>query len=818
MKTLRTLVSAATIGGLVSPWSASVLAQDAAAAIDEGTAAAAAPEAKPASADATAAAAPAAGPAVTRIEEIVVTATRRDGYIDDIPTSISAYGGDDLKAIGVRDTRELSKLVAGFTYADSGFNTPIYTLRGVGFADSSFANQSTVGVYLDEVALPYPVMTKGPNLDLRRVEVLKGPQGTLYGRNSTGGTINYIANKPTRQFAAGLEATGGSYGRFDTEGFISGPLGDSVRVRLAGSLSESNIGWQRSNTRPDDRLGKVSKRAARGIVDWDVIEDVSVRLAVSGWLDKSEPQAPFAVDIRPQNPLLPGNAAISPRLRDYPFIANNNNSKVADWNPDGGFGLNDNFWNATLKPQWQISDDYRLVGLFAFSQVRSDGSALPQGGTDLENIDQFLTGNIRSTSGEIRLEGNLGEHADFIVGVNANYDEYGIVSEGRASDNSLNFPTFGSTPPLFTPLVLNRGSARGDGQTRSNGVFADASWEFVDTLKLTAGVRYSRETQSYQGCTYENVDNDSILPLSALFTFASIARGGNSVVRPGECGSVDADGNTGLVAGQLKQDNLAYRSVLSWTPTDDLLFYGSYTRGYKSGGFPTVFSVDQASLAPVVQERLDAYEVGAKVGLFGNRVQINSAAFQYEYKDKQLLTYFSDPIFGNLQYLQNVPKSRVQGGEITATWLPIRNLNITALGSYVRTKVIEFVGLTATGDDFDFAGRPFNYAPRLQASVLANYTFTIADSLNVSPGVTWSHTGETNSTLEGDPFFALNEHQIVDLRLGFSAPGQHWQVTAFARNLTNEFYRASVVNLGDTAFAYAGPPRIVGVTMSYDIR
>jgi len=338
MKTLRSLASAVTVGGLVTPWSASVAAEDAA--------------------------------PVTRIEEIVVTAARRDGYIDDIPTSISAYGGEDLKAVGVRDTRELSKLVAGFTYADSGFNTPIYTLRGVGFADSSFANQSTVGVYLDEVALPYPVMTKGPNLDLRRVEVLKGPQGTLYGRNSTGGTINYIPNKPTRKFAAGLEATGGSYGRFDTEGYISGPIGDSLRVRLAGSLSESQIGWQRSNTRPDDRLGKVSKRAARGIVDWDVVEDVSVRLSASGWLDRSEPQAPYAVDIRPQNPLIPGNGSISPRLRDYPLIANNNSNKVGDWNPDGGFGLNDNFWNATLKPQWQISEDYKLIGLFAFSQVR----------------------------------------------------------------------------------------------------------------------------------------------------------------------------------------------------------------------------------------------------------------------------------------------------------------------------------------------------------------------------------------------------------------------------------------------------------------
>ncbi|WP_022977387.1 TonB-dependent receptor [Nevskia ramosa] len=819
---IRTLVSAATLGSFVAPWTPS-LAQEPVEPVTvtpEAAAADAAPVAEPSPAVAvTATASPTTvAPDVARIEEIVVTATRRNGYIDDIPASISAYGGEDLKAVGVRDTRELSKLVAGFTAADSGFNTPIYTLRGVGFADSSFANQSTVGVYLDEVALPYPVMTKGPNLDLRRVEVLKGPQGTLYGRNSTGGTINYIANKPTKTFTAGAEVTGGSYGRLDTEGFISGPITDNLRVRLAGSMSESQTGWQTSNTRPDDRLGKVSKRAARGIADWDVVEDVSVRLAVSGWLDKSEPQAPYAVDIRPQNPLVPGNASISPRLRDYPLIPNNNSNKVADWNPDGGFGLNDNFWNATLRPQWNINENLKLIGLFAYSQVRSDGSALPQGGTDLENIDQFLTGNIRTVSGEVRLEGTIGSTADWLVGVNSNYDEYGIVSEGRGSENSLNFPLYGSTPPLFTPLVLNRGSARGDGQIRSNGAFADASWAFIETLKLTAGVRYSREAQAYSGCTYENADNDSIVPLSALFTFASIARGGSSVVRAGDCGSVDADGNAGLYSDHLKQDNISYRGVLSWTPIKDTLFYGSYTRGFKSGGFPTVFSVDQASLAPVVQERLDAYEVGAKLGLFDNRVQINSAAFYYDYKNKQLLTYFSDPIFGNLQYLQNVPKSRVEGGEITATWLPIKNLNLTALGSYVRTKVIEFVGQTATGDDFDFAGRPFNYAPHLQTSLLANYTFTIDNSLNVSPGVVWTHTGETNSTLEGDPVFKLNEHQIIDVRLGFSAPGQQWQVTAFVRNLTNEFYRASVVNLGDTAFAYAGQPRIVGVTFSYDVR
>lgn len=772
-----------------------------------------------AQADEAAAPAPAeaAAPAATRIEAVVVTASKRQGYVNAIPTSISAYGGEDLKAAGIEDTRDLAKLVPGFSFADSGFGTPIYTLRGVGFADSSFAATSTVGVYADEVSLAYPVMTKGPDLDLRRVEILKGPQGTLYGRNSTGGTINYVPNAPTPRFTAGAEAGFGSFGRFDAEAFVSGPITDTLRGRFAASTTNSTQGWQNSQTRPGDTLGKQNKQAARGILDWQPLDDFSLRFTLSGWRDGGEPQAPYALALQPQNPFF-GQAGLSPAVRAYPLNPDNRDPRAADWNPKGNYGLHDNFWLASLRPVWTLTDDIKLTGLFSYAQVRADGSKLPQGGLNVEDIDQQLFAYIRSYSGELRLSGNLfTDRGDWVVGVNGNYDRQHEVIVGYGSENSLNVGLFGSTPPLFKPIFFQAGAAKSDVHVRSGSAFADGSLKLLESLKLTLGVRYTQEGQDYAGCTYVLENNDSIIPFP-YFTLASTLKGGNSVVAQGQCGSLDANANAGLYTGELNEHSVSYRSVLSWTPLKDALFYGSYTRGYKAGGFPTVFSVDQASLAPVVQERLDAYEVGSKLTLFDRSVQLNAAAFHYDYRNKQLLTYFRDPIFGALQYLQNVPRSLVEGGELSATWIPLDKLYLTALGSWIRTKVIEYQGLTSQGTAFDFAGQPFNYTPRLQATLLANYTFRLNSTLNVSPGASFTYTGSTNATLEHDPLFALNGHRIFDARLAFSPPNREWILDFYGRNLGNAFYKGSVIKLGDSVFAYTGAPRVIGVNLTYTYR
>jgi len=771
----------------------------------------------------------------TRLQTVVVTAQKRNEAINSIPMAISSFRGEELQAMGVYDTRDLGKLVPGFTAADSGFDTPTYTMRGVGFADSSFSTTSTVGIYNDEVSLAYPIMSKGPNLDLRRVEVLQGPQGTLYGRNSTGGAINYIANKPGGSFSDGADVSYGSFGRVDAEGYVSGPISESLKGRFAVSSTTSEEGWQISNTRPDDTLGKLNKQAARGILDWQARDDLLLRLTLSGWTDKSQPQAPYAVAPQAQFELplgsqLPAllqsltglninNLFLDPSVKNYPFIPNNKNPRIADWNPhpEYAYGLHDNFWMASLRPSWDISDTVNLTGLFSYQQMRADGSSLPQGGMDVEDIDQVLRAYIRTYQGEVRLSGKIGQRGDWLVGVNGNYDKHHEVDEGLGSENSLNVLIFGDTPPLDKPLFFQKGAAKSDAQVQTDSAFADGDVQLLDTLKLTLGLRYTREKQDYSGCTYVLSDNASIIPFP-FFTAASFLKGGNSVVPQGQCGSLNANNDAGLFIDSLSEHNLSYRSVLSWTPLQEALLYASYSRGYKAGGFPTVFSVDQQSLSPVVQEKLDAYEVGAKFASSDKTLQANFAAYYYNYTNKQLLTYFKDPIFGALQYLQNVPKSLDEGLELSTTYVPVDKLFLTAAGSYIRTKVIEYEGKDDQGNAFDFAGQSFNYTPRLQASLLANYTFAMSRDLNLSPGASFTYTGGTNATLEHDPLFAMNAHRLYDVHLGLTPPDRKWSLTAYGRNLGNEFYRTSVIKLGDSVFAYTGMTRVYGLTFTCDFR
>lgn len=771
----------------------------------------------------------------TRLQAVVVTAQKRNEAANSIPMAISSFRGEELQATGVYDTRDLGKLVPGFTAADSGFDTPTYTLRGVGFADSSFATTSTVGIYNDEVSLAYPIMSKGPDLDLRRVEVLQGPQGTLYGRNATGGTVNFIANKPGGALASGADVSYGSFGRVDAQGYVSGPLGDSFKARLAALSTTSEEGWQISSTRPDDRLGKLNKQAARGILDWQARDDLLLRLTLSGWTDKSQPQAPYAVARQAQFKLpLPApftsllqtltginvnNLFLDPSVKNYPLIPGNRNPQTADWNPhpEYEYGLHDNFWMASLRPSWDITDTVNLTGLFSTQQMRADGSSLPQGGMNLEDIDQVLRAYIRTYQGELRLSGKFGQRGDWLIGVNGNYDKHHEMDEGLGSENSLNVLVFGDTAPLDKPLFFQKGAAKSDTQVQAGSAFADGTLQLLDPLKLTLGVRYTREKQDYSGCTFVLADNDSIIPFP-FFTAASFFKGGHSVVPQGQCGSLDAHANAGLFVDNLAEHNLSWRSVLSWSPARDSLLYASYSRGYKAGSFPTVFSVDQQSLAPVVQERLDAYEIGAKFASPGQTVQSNFSAFYYDYRNKQLLTYFKDPIFGALQYLQNVPKSLDEGVQLSTTVVPLNRLFLTASGSYIRTKVIEYQGKDDQGNDFNFAGQPFNYTPRLQASLMANYTFGLNRDLNLSPGAGFTYTGGTNATLEHDPLFALEAHRVYDVRLALSPPDRQWSLSAYGRNLGNEFYRTSVIKLGDTVFAYAGMTRVYGMTFTCDFR
>lgn len=298
-------------------------------------------------------------------EDIVVVAQRRSENLSKVPLSVSAFSGDTLASTGIADATQLTRVVPGLTFAKSGSNTPIYTLRGVGFNTRNISSTSPVGIYVNEVAHAYPYMSGGPIFDLAQVEVLKGPQGTLYGRNTTGGLINFITARPAEKFEAGVSLTVGNYKTYNLEGYVSGSLGAGFTARLAGITENSDEGWQRSITR-GDRLGEKRRYAGRLSLDYEAGGPITSQFTASYWRDKSDTQAAQAVALRADvPPLLPPTVGNS--------ILANPGARDADWNAAAP-GLpplkaNAEFYSFAERLEFALADKLSLISLTAYSHL-----------------------------------------------------------------------------------------------------------------------------------------------------------------------------------------------------------------------------------------------------------------------------------------------------------------------------------------------------------------------------------------------------------------------------------------------------------------
>src|SRR5882672_2030708 len=225
------------------------------------------------------------------LAEILVTAEKRSERLADVPLSITAQTSDELTKVGVHDVSDLEKVVPGFAYTQSVYGAPIFTIRGIGFYGEAVGISPTVSVYVDQVPIPFTRAAEGVSLDLERVEVLKGPQGTLFGQNSTGGAINYVAAKPTDAFHAGVTAGYGRFNDAELSGYLGGPLSEKVTARLSFKEEHADA-WQHSYFQPVNGInGTVDRVAARVLVDWKPTDKLTFELNINGSIDGSQPQA-----------------------------------------------------------------------------------------------------------------------------------------------------------------------------------------------------------------------------------------------------------------------------------------------------------------------------------------------------------------------------------------------------------------------------------------------------------------------------------------------------------------------------------------------
>ena len=565
----------------------------------------------PAPADDTTASGP-SQPSAQAGGEIIVTANKRAQNINDVGLSITALSGAALTQKGIANSQDLAKVVPAFTVASAADGTPVYTLRGVGFNSANIGAQPTVSVYIDQAALPYGVMTEGPLFDLERLEVLKGPQGTLFGQNSTGGAINYIANKPTDVTTAGVTAT---YARFNTiqgEAFISGPVTDTMAARLSVAGTRAD-GWQYDYVR-GGHIGKQRKVAARFLLDWEPTDRLKIALNLNGWIDRSDNQIPQFLAASPRVA-----SQASPQLFTQP--ASPKNDRAADWDPNHSFQRNNAFGQAVLRADYKLTDQFTLTSLTNYEYIRIK-SPFDNDGTQYSFGYVTTSGHIQSLGQELRLAGKVGR-ATITVGGNYSKDtsfESDFQDFGGLLSSTTNVGATPANPAGAGTIFFNQN--RGYQSNRSYAGFGNIEYEITPKLTVLGGVRYTALRHTNQACSADTGPGDFSGVINGLF--------GGPITQPGGCITLEFNG-TGFDAPfpvqAFKEHNTSWRAGLNYKPNATTLLYALVSRGYKGGNYPIINATARSQFQPVKQEELTDYEAGFKIGLFDRKVQLNASGY-----------------------------------------------------------------------------------------------------------------------------------------------------------------------------------------------
>lgn len=705
-----------------------------------------------------------------RRDEVFVTAQRREQSPQDVGVALNVFSGADLIAQGTRNVNALENFAPNLEIESQfGSGQPSFSIRGVGFRDYATNNAPTVGVYVDDVAYPIPVMTQGVLFDVERVEVLRGPQGTLYGRNTTGGAIKIISARPTDEFSAGAVIEGGRFGRVDTEAFVSGPVAENIRVRLSGATAHGG-GWQ-TNRETGEELGDAEQYALRGLVAVDLAPDVEAIFNLHGFIDQSD-----GLGLQLFNDSAFGPLAHARRETSWgsspEFSALTGISQTqAPFRDNEGWGtsltVNAGLGGATLT----YIGAYEVLNRKEFN----DYDALELGAAGV-----FFQSSADVMSHELRLSGETTQ-LNWVGGVYYSEEDLGELYQ---SDFAASFgPGFAVT----TPYNQN---------VRTMAAYLHGEYELTPLLSVVAGLRYEDETRK----------------LRDLGTFA---------IATGPVNFANGTADFTLENRDLNSDNLSGKIGLELTPADDVLLYAHVSRGVKSGGFTAYNTLNPNALTPFQPEKLNAFEAGFKTS-FNDKLQLNGAAFYYDYKDQQVQSAIYDAGTGAVVGRIVNADSEIYGAELEAVLTPAPWLTISQSIGYKTGEFTDFMDLdiaasTLAGMEVltDRSGQDLGF-PNISYQGFVEAETSIADGWSVRARFDYSYRDTLALPLLGAAY-AVGDYWLANAQVAFGPDDGRWELALWGRNIFNADYdetRNFFITGGAADIAAPGAPATYGARVS----
>lgn len=740
-------------------------------------------------------------PALAQVDEILVTSQRVEQNLQDVPLAVTALTDRQLEASGAINLEDLTQLVPSINYrkGTTNANSAVF-LRGVGTISFSIAAEPSVSTVVDGVVLSRSGQAFTDLYDIERIEVLRGPQGTLFGKNASAGVVSIVtkggSDEPEAQINLGLWEES----EYRAKASVAGPLTDTLSARFTGFYGNFDGHITNIFNGGDERVNGYERWGSRFVLDFEPSDAANLRLAVD--FARADDDCCAEITGVSRGPILDAELGFLTARGEDQRVINHNLVTTTE----------DTTWGASLQGDFSVASDHTLTLIGAFRNWENveqrEGDFLPRAIVGTAQLHDRGIVDTDQYSFEARIASPLDRKISYVLGgFFWHSDNLQLFRRDDITCTSSSLPVApsGATPcnlaSSMTTLFPSANSISDVNQT-NYALFGNATWNISDRFRMIGGMRWTHDDVDFVHERAPGINLATGLPGTGPGIVAAPAGGLTTATPPGD--------GTNTSIGETSNTNLSGRIVAQYDVTDDVTGYLSYSRGYKGPAFNVFFNHTAPNNAvPIDAETSNAYEAGFKSRFFDDRVQLNAAGFYAVYDGFQA-NNFIDVGGALVSTLTNAGKVSTAGFEVDAVVAPTDWWTITGGVAYTDAKVKEFNPNPITGVPSSVNGTPLPLAPEWTTSVVSEWTAPFVMGTQAHLRGAWSYRDDQFSELGA--VGPIDQYSLIDLSLGFSDADDNYRLTFHVNNLLDDSYVALNTAAGQRLHIPRDASRYVGVT------